>query len=142
MVWIERSEVQLLFSMDRTNWSIRALLYRHNQRSKTKSSLSCKFRTGHICVFLDCSCCNWNLKFFQVLYFIQSKALTLLLPRWCKKGASILSGQNWNNYFSFPFKNDSFPVFTLLSHLFLPKIWCSHPYKNYIFGMSYNRVIR
>ena len=42
----------------------------------------------------------------------------------------------------FPGKMTVFPVLTLLFHLSLPKIWLSHPNKNYIFEMSNNRAIR
>ena len=34
-----------------------------------------------------------------------------------------------------------FPVLTLLFRLSLPKIWLSHPHKNFIFEMSNNRAI-
>ena len=34
-----------------------------------------------------------------------------------------------------PWKNDSFPVLTLFYYLSLPKLWLSHPHKNYIFEM-------
>ena len=41
----------------------------------------------------------------------------------------------------FPGKRTVYPVLTLLFHLPLPKIWLSHPNKNYIFGMNNNRAI-
>ena len=56
----------------------------------------------------------------------------------CKKRAAILPGQNWNNCPWFPWKNYSFPVLVLLFHLSFPKIWHSHLYKIYIFGLSNN----
>ena len=40
----------------------------------------------------------------------------------------------------FPGEMTVFPVLTLLFHLSLPKIWFSHPNKNYIFKMSNNRA--
>ena len=48
-----KAEVRIFSCMDRTNWSIRALLYSHNQRRKTKF-------TEHICVFLECGCWKGN----------------------------------------------------------------------------------
>ena len=41
----------------------------------------------------------------------------------------------------FPGKMIVFPVLTVLFHLSLPKIWLSHPHKNYISEMSNNRAI-
>ena len=41
----------------------------------------------------------------------------------------------------FPGKMTVFLVFTLLFHMSLPKLWLSHPHKNYIFEMSNNKVI-
>ena len=38
----------------------------------------------------------------------------------------------------FPGKMTIFPVLTQLLHLSLPKLWHSHPHKNYIFAMSSN----
>ena len=35
-----KAELRIFSRMDRTNWSIRVLLYRHNQRPKTESSLN------------------------------------------------------------------------------------------------------
>ena len=74
-----KNKIRIFFCMDRTNWPIRDLLYSHSQTAKTKGFP--KFRTEHICVFLECSC--WKefffnspnlfpvpLTFFQFLYLI------------------------------------------------------------------------
>ena len=42
---IRKAEVRIFSHVDRTNWSIRALLYSHNQRQKTEAFS--KFSTGH-----------------------------------------------------------------------------------------------
>ena len=42
----------------------------------------------------------------------------------------------------FPGKLTVFPVLTIIFHLCLPKIWLSHPNKNYVFELSNNRPIR
>ena len=41
----------------------------------------------------------------------------------------------------FPEKMTVYIVLALQFHPSFPKIWCSHPNKNYIFGMSTNRDI-
>ena len=66
-----------------------------------------------------------------------------ILGQECVKG-EILSfqGKIGTIAHDFPGKNDSYLVLVLLFHLFLPKIWSAHLYKNYIFGMSNNMAIR
>ena len=51
---VQKADVRIFSRMDRTNWSVRASLYSHNQRPKTE--VFSKFSTEHICVFLECSC--------------------------------------------------------------------------------------
>ena len=63
---VRKAEVRILSRMDRTTWSIRALLYSHSQRPKTEAFS--KFSTELICVFLECSC--WKRIFFQFPYLI------------------------------------------------------------------------
>ena len=58
---VRKAEVRIFSRMDRTNWSIKAFLYSHNQRSKTEAFS--KFSIEHICVLLECSC--WKGNFFQ-----------------------------------------------------------------------------
>ena len=57
-----KTEVRIFFRMDRTNWSIRALLYSHNQRPEIEAFS--KFSTEHVCVFLESS--YWKEIFFLV----------------------------------------------------------------------------
>ena len=58
-----------------------------------------------------------------------------------KRGTLSIQGKNWNNFPCYPWKNDSFPVLSLLIHPSLPKIWLPHLHKNYIFEISDIRAI-
>ena len=64
------------------------------------------------------------------------------MSRMCERG--ILSFQGKTGIISpdFPEKNDSFSVSALLFHPSLPKIWGSHSYQIYLFGVSCNEAIR
>ena len=59
-----------------------------------------------------------------------------------KRGGSILTGKNWNNFPAIPGKMTVFPVLTPFFHPSLPKTWLSHLNKNYIFEISENKAIR
>ena len=64
-----KAEVRIFSRMARTNWSIRALLYSHNQRPKTEAFF--KFSTEHICVFLECSCCKGHFFNSHILFKVK-----------------------------------------------------------------------
>ena len=55
---VRKTKVRIFSRMNRTNWSIRAPLYSHSQRSRIEAFS--KFSTERICAFLECSCSKGN----------------------------------------------------------------------------------
>ena len=84
----QKTKFQRISRMDRTNSSIRVLLYSHNQDQNPKSEALSKFRVDHVCMHLDCSCCKRI--FFQFLYLIQRKAFVQKAETCVKFLSSIL----------------------------------------------------
>ena len=58
-----------------------------------------------------------------------------------KRGLLSFQGKIGNIPSDFLGKMTVFLIFTLIFHLFLPKIWLFHLHKNYIFEMILNRAI-
>ena len=82
-----------------------------------------------------------NYRFFDIFLDILHKMKDSLGQEHVKRG-SYPSRAKLAKLLLISLENDSFfPVLTLLFHLSLPKIWLSHPHKNYIFEMSNNRAI-
>ena len=57
------------------------------------------------------------------------------------EGTCMFQGQIWKISPQIPGKLGNFPVLALFFHLSLPKIWLSHPNKNYIFETTKDRAI-
>ena len=58
-----------------------------------------------------------------------------------ERGLLSFQGKNGTIFPAIPGEMTVFPVLTLHFHLSLPKIWLSHPHKNYIFEIINNRDI-
>ena len=62
--FVRKTKVRIFSRMDRTNWSIRASLYSHNQRPEPSSNS----KLNIFVIFLECRC--WKVNSFQFLYLI------------------------------------------------------------------------
>ena len=80
---------------------------------------------------------NVNIIGFDIFWDILNK-MKVNLGQECVKGGFYPCRAHWNNCPGFPWKDDSFSFLTLRFCLSLPKIWLSHPHKNYI--LSNNRA--
>ena len=71
--------------------------------------------------------------FFYIFWDILNKMKDNLGQECVKGGLLSFQGKIGTIAPDFPGKITVFPVLTLLFRLSLPKIWLSHPHKNYIF---------
>ena len=80
-------------------------------------------------------CCK--TQFFKVLssIFRLEGVFRVTKAAW---GCLYVSGTNWKKY---PLNPGNFPVLALFFHLSFPKIWLTHPHKNYIFEIIKDRAI-
>ena len=84
-----------------------------------------------------------KLWFFEIFLDTLRKMKDNLGQERVEKGIEVsFQVKNWNNSPDIRGKMTIFPVLTLLFQPFLPKIWHSHPNKNYIFEISNNRASR
>ena len=81
-----------------------------------------------------------NLLLFYIFWDILNKIKNNLCQKCVKERHLSLQSKFETIAPGFLGKMMVFSSFSLLFHLSLPKIWFSHPHKNYIFGMSNNRA--
>ena len=87
-----------------------------------------------------CKKCQ-NYRSFDIFMDILHKIKGTLGQERVKRGLLFFPGKNWNEFPCYPWKTESFSSFDPIFHPSLPKIWLSHPSKNYIFVISDNRAI-
>ena len=81
-------------------------------------------------------------RFFDIFWDILNKRKDNLGQKCLKGGLLSFQGKLETIVPDFAGKMTVFSSFGPTFPLFLPKIWLSHPNKNYIFEMSNNRAIR